>query len=212
MPVFALFNAGVALGGNGDEGIGAVGLGAFLGLVVGKPVGVTAAAWLAMRLRLATLPEGTSWGAMLGVSSWPGSASPCRCLSPALPSETPRSWMRASAACSSHRSSPRSQVRPFSTGRRAGGRGSRLIQATLPESRHHRSCRSRTAARGSVREHPLQALPEGSSAGAEVRDQPGRTRRIQLTTERAAPPLPAAPSCGHPVARDTGWAARRMGH
>jgi NhaA family Na+:H+ antiporter len=34
---------------------------------VGKPVAVTAAAWLAIRLRLATRPEGTSWGAMLGV-------------------------------------------------------------------------------------------------------------------------------------------------
>ncbi len=67
LPVFSLFNAGVTVGGSDGGGIGAVSLGAFLGLVVGKPLGVTAAAWLAVRLRLAALPEGTGWGALLGV-------------------------------------------------------------------------------------------------------------------------------------------------
>jgi hypothetical protein len=133
MPVFALFNTGVALGGSGDGGIGAVSLGAFLGLVVGKPLGVTATAWLAMRLRLATLSEGTSWGARLGVGILAGIGFTMSLSSPASRSETPRSWMRPSSGCFRHRSSPRSQVRPFSMGRWAGGRGSCFIQTAPPE-------------------------------------------------------------------------------
>jgi Na+:H+ antiporter, NhaA family len=67
MPVFALFNAGVALGVGGTGGFGVVGVGALLGLALGKPLGVLGASWLAVRLGVAALPEGTSWGAMLGV-------------------------------------------------------------------------------------------------------------------------------------------------
>jgi hypothetical protein len=78
MPVFALFNTGVALGGSGDGGIGAVSLGAFLGLVVGKPLGVTATAWLAMRLRLAPFRKGRVGARGSASGSWPGLASPCR--------------------------------------------------------------------------------------------------------------------------------------
>ncbi|MFQ5665770.1 MAG: Na+/H+ antiporter NhaA [Candidatus Binatia bacterium] len=69
MPLFALANAGVALGGLG-EGLSEatnVALGVGLGLVVGKPLGIVAFSWLAVRLGLASLPRGVSWGGVLVV-------------------------------------------------------------------------------------------------------------------------------------------------
>jgi NhaA family Na+:H+ antiporter len=67
MPLFALANAGVALSG---EFLAALGrpatLGIMLGLVIGKPLGITLFAWIATRLGLATLPEGASWRQVLG--------------------------------------------------------------------------------------------------------------------------------------------------
>jgi NhaA family Na+:H+ antiporter len=58
MPVFALANAGVAFGGEGLAGAVArpVMLGIALGLVVGKPLGISLFAWIAVRLGLAELP------------------------------------------------------------------------------------------------------------------------------------------------------------
>lgn len=66
MPVFALANAGVALGG-GASLLDAVPLGIVLGLVAGKPVGILLSAWLAVRLGWAELPAGTGWTHLLGV-------------------------------------------------------------------------------------------------------------------------------------------------
>jgi NhaA family Na+:H+ antiporter len=69
MPLFALANAGVALGGFGDglsEATG-IALGVGLGLVVGKPLGIVAFSWLAVRLGLASLPRGVSWRGVLVV-------------------------------------------------------------------------------------------------------------------------------------------------
>jgi NhaA family Na+:H+ antiporter len=72
MPLFALANAGVALGGNAGGGMTSpVAAGIVLGLVVGKPLGITLAAWLAVRLGLAVLPAEASWRALHGVS-WLG--------------------------------------------------------------------------------------------------------------------------------------------
>lgn len=68
MPLFALANAGVVLGG--DSGLSLthpVTLGVVLGLLLGKPIGVLLASWLAVRLRLAELPAGVTWGQLLGV-------------------------------------------------------------------------------------------------------------------------------------------------
>ncbi len=65
MPVFALFNAGFTL--SADASLGApVALGAFLGLLVGKPLGVVVCAWLAVKSGAAALPRGVGWGAMWG--------------------------------------------------------------------------------------------------------------------------------------------------
>ncbi|HEY8602670.1 MAG TPA: Na+/H+ antiporter NhaA [Thermomicrobiales bacterium] len=62
VPLFALANAGVALGGGLGGALAApVTLGVALGLVVGKPVGVTLGAWLAVRGGLANLPAGVGW-------------------------------------------------------------------------------------------------------------------------------------------------------
>lgn len=68
VPIFALANAGVAL----SEGLGLVqtepaALGIFLGLVLGKPIGITLFCFLAVKLRLATLPVGVVWRHVLGI-------------------------------------------------------------------------------------------------------------------------------------------------
>ncbi len=71
LPVFALANAGVALGGGvlGDALDSAVALGIALGLVVGKPVGIVLAAFLAVRLGLGRLPQDTGWRMLTGLGA-----------------------------------------------------------------------------------------------------------------------------------------------
>ena len=63
MPLFALANAGVSLGGIDVTHPGASGvlLGVLFGLVLGKPVGILAASWLAVKAGWCRLPEGVSW-------------------------------------------------------------------------------------------------------------------------------------------------------
>jgi NhaA family Na+:H+ antiporter len=68
MPLFALSNAGVSLGGSAG---GRVTLAVILGLVIGKPLGITVAALAAVRLRLASLPDGVNWTALHGCA-WLG--------------------------------------------------------------------------------------------------------------------------------------------
>ena len=68
MPLFALANAGVPLGGGISEALSSpVALGIVLGLVVGKQLGITLFAWLAVRSGLSELPEGTGWRHIYGV-------------------------------------------------------------------------------------------------------------------------------------------------
>jgi NhaA family Na+:H+ antiporter len=70
MPVFALANAGVALG------LGAmsdrVAVAVVLGLFVGKPVGIVVFSWFAVRLGLARLPDSVNWPMILGAGSLAG--------------------------------------------------------------------------------------------------------------------------------------------
>ena len=62
MPVFAFANAGVVLGGTAAAAVThPVSLGVFLGLLIGKPIGITLASWLAVRAGIATLPAGVTW-------------------------------------------------------------------------------------------------------------------------------------------------------
>ncbi len=64
MPVFALANAGVPLGGASLDGdAGRVFWGVALGLAVGKPVGVLLLAWALRASGLGALPTGVGWGA-----------------------------------------------------------------------------------------------------------------------------------------------------
>jgi len=68
LPVFALINAGVALSGDfiRQAFTSAVTLGVMAGLLIGKPVGATGVAWLAVRLGWAVLPGGLSWRHITG--------------------------------------------------------------------------------------------------------------------------------------------------
>ena len=69
LPVFAFANAGVSFQGMGlgtlTQGVP---LGIILGLFVGKQVGVLGMVALARALRIARLPEGTTWGQVYGVA------------------------------------------------------------------------------------------------------------------------------------------------
>jgi NhaA family Na+:H+ antiporter len=73
MPLFALANAGVQLGG-GDSATALsspVMLGVLLGLVLGKPLGITLFSWAAVRMGVATLPSRVTWRMVHGVA-WLG--------------------------------------------------------------------------------------------------------------------------------------------
>ena len=72
MPLFALANAGVRL----DSGLAGVvtspvTLGVILGLLFGKPLGITLFAWVAVRIGLAARPGQASWSQLHGVA-WLG--------------------------------------------------------------------------------------------------------------------------------------------
>ncbi len=67
MPVFALANAGVALGAGGVDWGNPVFLGIALGLFLGKPVGILLACRLSVWAGLAQLPGGVRWGQLLAV-------------------------------------------------------------------------------------------------------------------------------------------------
>lgn len=73
MPLFALANAGVPLtGGEGGAALSSpVTLGVLLGLVIGKPLGITLFSWAAVRAGLAELPGGVTWRLIHG-AAWLG--------------------------------------------------------------------------------------------------------------------------------------------
>jgi len=64
MPIFALANAGVVI--HFSDFVEPVALAIMAGLLIGKPLGVGLACWLAVRFRLAVLPAGVSWGVIIG--------------------------------------------------------------------------------------------------------------------------------------------------
>lgn len=69
LPIFAFANAGVSLAGMSvDSFTHPVPMGIAVGLLLGKTVGVFGLSWLAVKLRLAALPEGAGWGQILGVA------------------------------------------------------------------------------------------------------------------------------------------------
>ncbi len=74
IPVFALANAGLRVdaGAFGDALGGSVAVGIFLGLVVGKPLGICAFTFVALRLGIGTLPEDTSPRDVVGLAALAG--------------------------------------------------------------------------------------------------------------------------------------------
>ena len=68
LPLFAFANAGVSLEGlTLAKLLAPVPLGIFAGLVIGKPLGILAASWLALAGGLAQKPTGATWQQLLGV-------------------------------------------------------------------------------------------------------------------------------------------------
>jgi NhaA family Na+:H+ antiporter len=73
LPIFALANAGVALGGLSSALLSnSIFLGVGLGLALGKPLGVLLGAGLALRLKLAERPTDMSRRMLLGLACYCG--------------------------------------------------------------------------------------------------------------------------------------------
>jgi NhaA family Na+:H+ antiporter len=69
MPIFALANAGVPLGGGIGEALTSpVAIGIVAGLLIGKQLGITLFAWLAVKSGLSVLPQGVTWRHVYGAS------------------------------------------------------------------------------------------------------------------------------------------------
>jgi NhaA family Na+:H+ antiporter len=89
LPLFAFANAGVSLQGVTVEGLTSLlPLGIIAGLFIGKPLGISVFCWLALKLKWASLPEGTTCkqimavGILCGIgfmsmsiATWPSAAS-----------------------------------------------------------------------------------------------------------------------------------------
>ncbi len=69
LPIFAFANAGIKLQDIGMEHfLNPITLGIALGLFFGKQIGIFALCWLAIKLKIARLPDKASWYALYGVS------------------------------------------------------------------------------------------------------------------------------------------------
>jgi len=73
LPLFALANAGVAIGGDLMAVLAnPLALGVIVGLVVGKPVGIGLLSWLAVKSGRGALPEGVTWAQVFGAGCLAG--------------------------------------------------------------------------------------------------------------------------------------------
>jgi NhaA family Na+:H+ antiporter len=72
LPLFALANAGLVLSASRLDGQGALIAAVALGLVLGKPAGMLAGAWLAVRLGVASKPEAYDWRQLAGAGALAG--------------------------------------------------------------------------------------------------------------------------------------------
>ena len=75
MPIFALANAGVEITDPAyfnvfsyDASMGGVGMGIFLGLLLGKPVGITLASWIAIKCHAGEMPAKANWAMLFAVA------------------------------------------------------------------------------------------------------------------------------------------------
>jgi len=73
IPLFAFFNAGVAIDATVfDSLLAPPSMGIVLGLFLGKPIGILGAAWAAVRLGAGRLPSGVTWVQIGGVAAVAG--------------------------------------------------------------------------------------------------------------------------------------------
>lgn len=69
LPLFGLTNAGVILNaGSLSLLLSPIALGVALGLLIGKPLGIFSMVWLAVRLRIASMPHGACWPTLLATA------------------------------------------------------------------------------------------------------------------------------------------------
>lgn len=69
IPLFAFFNSGVAVDASAfDRLLAPESMGIILGLFLGKPVGIVAATWAAVRLGAGRLPRGVTWTQVCGAA------------------------------------------------------------------------------------------------------------------------------------------------
>jgi NhaA family Na+:H+ antiporter len=69
LPLFALANAGVAIGGDVTSVLATpLALGIIMGLVVGKPLGIGVLSWVVVKTGWGSLPEGVTWSQIIGVA------------------------------------------------------------------------------------------------------------------------------------------------
>ena len=68
LPLFAFLNTGIVLAGSGIDPLASVSLGIVLGLVVGKPLGICAAAWIVLRFSLARRAPDLTWQHIAGAA------------------------------------------------------------------------------------------------------------------------------------------------
>lgn len=68
MPLFAFANAGVVFNATSLNLFEGVSLSIFLGLVLGKVVGIFSFTWLAIKLRVGHIPSGMKWSSLGGLS------------------------------------------------------------------------------------------------------------------------------------------------
>jgi NhaA family Na+:H+ antiporter len=70
LPVFAFANAGISFQQlSVDQLLHPVPLGIAIGLIAGKQLGIFGLCWLSIKIKLAKLPEGISWGSLYGTSA-----------------------------------------------------------------------------------------------------------------------------------------------
>lgn len=68
LPIFALANTNITYtDGMAEALISPIGLGIILGLVIGKPLGILAMAWAAVKSKLSELPAGVNWVHVAGM-------------------------------------------------------------------------------------------------------------------------------------------------
>lgn len=73
MPIFALVNTNIIIEAEMFAGlVTPLGLGIILGLVVGKPLGISIICWITVKLNLADIPEKATYGQIIGVGMLAG--------------------------------------------------------------------------------------------------------------------------------------------